>query len=52
MEFGLLGGREEGEHSDVGFVETSDIFATQDAFFLGTQPSNIVYNFFIHHDRV
>ena len=32
MEFGSFDGVDAGEHSDVGLVEISEIFATQDAF--------------------
>ena len=34
MEFGSINGKEGGEHTGVGFVEVSDIFATQNAHFL------------------
>ena len=43
MEFGLLGGREEGEHSDVGFVEIYEIFVTMHTFFLVTDSFDGVY---------
>ncbi len=35
MEFGSLDGGENGEHSGVGRVEISKIFAMQDVFFFG-----------------
>ena len=36
VEFDSLDDRENGEHSDVGFVEISKMSAMQDAFFVGT----------------
>ncbi len=35
MGFSLSGGKEGGEHISVGFVEISEIFAMQEAFFIG-----------------
>ena len=35
MEFGLLHGREDGEHTAVILVEISEIFESQDASFFG-----------------
>ncbi len=38
MEFGSIVGGDDGEHSNVGFVEISEIHAPQDAFFFETEP--------------
>ena len=38
MEFGLLAGRDGGEHSRLAFVDISEIVAMQDAFLLGAIP--------------
>ena len=38
MNVDLLAGREDGEHSSVGFVEISEIFVMQDSFSFGTEP--------------
>ena len=35
--FGLFDGGDDGEHNDVGFVEVTEIFLTQNAFFFGTE---------------
>ena len=35
MEFGPLVGRENGEHSAVGFVVVSTLFVTRDCFLIG-----------------
>ena len=35
---GLVGGREDVEHSDVGFLQISSIFVTQDESFSETIP--------------
>ena len=36
--FGALDGEEDGEHNRVGFVETSDIFSTQNSLVFGIRP--------------
>ena len=36
MEFGFFDGRDDGEHSGIGFVEISLIFASQDDCFYET----------------
>ncbi len=38
MAFGLLDGRDDGEHNGVGLVDISKLFATQDDFILGDDP--------------
>ena len=43
MEFSLSGGGEDGEYNGVDFVEISDISATQDTCFFGTEQFDIVY---------
>ncbi len=42
MECGSLGGAGNVEHNAVGFVQISKIFAMQDAFFIGAEPSDKV----------
>ena len=37
MEFGSLDSREDGEHTDVGFVEISKILVMRGALFIGTE---------------
>ena len=39
-----LGGRGVGKHNNVAFVDTSQIFATQDAFFFGTELFDRFYH--------
>ena len=44
MEFGLLDGVDGGEqHNGVGFVEISEVFATQDEFSFGMESFDRVY---------
>ena len=43
MEFYSLNFEEDGEHSGVGFVEISNIFATSPAFFFGAMSFDRVY---------
>ena len=40
MGFASLGGGETGEHDGVGFVKIYKISATQNTFYLGTEPFN------------
>ena len=43
MESSSLDGGDDGEHNGVDFVEISTIFATQGAFFFGTELFNRIY---------
>ena len=43
MEFGLLGGGQDGEYNGVSFVEMSEIIVMQDWFSFGTKPFDRVY---------
>ena len=43
MEFSSLEGGNDGDHNGVSFVETSEIIATQKAFFVWTESFERVY---------
>ena len=44
LAFVLFDGRDNAEHNGVGFVEISEIFTKQDAFFCGTGSFDGVYD--------
>ena len=40
----MVDGEDDDEHSGVGFVEITKIFATHGAYFTGTDPFEEIYN--------
>ena len=48
MKFNSLDGGEDGEYNDIYFVEILKIFATQDAFFFGTDLPDHLMEYIIH----
>ena len=43
MKLGSFDGGEDGEHTDVGFVQIPKIFVTYDTIFFGAEPFERVY---------
>ncbi len=50
MKFGLRDGKEDGEHTGIGFVEISEIFTMQSVLFFQVKPFDGVY-FHIQHPK-
>ena len=42
MEAGLLDDTDDDKHNGAGFVGVSTLFATENAFYFGTEPSGII----------